>query len=240
MSHDLVAGKDEEVGSRTIAIDDRRASVLKAFARPGLRLQRLLMPLWVWIRQWREYSKLSGAGAIARRAFANNSFDGVLTMVGVVMGSFVVGVEDAAVVLITGLSTALAIGISGGWGAYLTESAERRHEVAELEKTTLTDLENSKIGRAARSAVVIVAATDGLSPFMAAFVVVIPFFFAPLFPAIRYVYYASLGMALLALFGLGTYLASISDENKVAYGVKTAIAGVVCMGLSLLMERLST
>jgi VIT1/CCC1 family predicted Fe2+/Mn2+ transporter len=47
-------------------------------------------------------------------------------------------------------------------------------------------------------------------------------------------------MALLALFGLGTYLASISDENKVAYGVKTAIAGVVCMGLSLLMERLST
>jgi predicted membrane protein (TIGR00267 family) len=240
MSHDLVAGKDEEVGSRTIAIDDRRASVLKAFVRPGLRLQRLLMPLWVWIQQWREYSKLSGAGAIARRAFANNSFDGVLTMVGVVMGSFVVGVEDAAVVLITGLSTALAIGISGGWGAYLTESAERRHEVAELEKTTLTDLENSKIGRAARSAVVIVAATDGLSPFMAAFVVVIPFFFAPLFPAIRYVYYASLGMALLALFGLGTYLASISDENKVAYGVKTAIAGVVCMGLSLLMERLST
>jgi predicted membrane protein (TIGR00267 family) len=160
-------------------------------------------------------------------------------MVGVVMGSFVVGVTDTSVVLVTGLSTALAIGISGGWGAYLTESAERRHEIAELEKTTLTDLKDSKIGRAARSAVVIVAMVDGLSPFMAAFLVVIPFFFARFLPSIYYAYYASLGMALLALFGLGAYLANISEENKIAYGVKTAIAGIACMGLTLLIEGLS-
>jgi predicted membrane protein (TIGR00267 family) len=240
MRQDLIVSSDEEAGSSTIAIDDRKTlRTMSVFARTKQRLQRLLAPLWAWIQQWREYSELSGAGAIARRAFANNSFDGVLTMVGVVMGSFVVGVEDASVVLITGLSTALAIGISGGWGAYLTESAERRREVVELEKSTLTDLEDSKIGRAARSAVVIVAATDGLSPFLAAFVVVIPFFFAPLLPSIKYAFYGSLGMALLALFGLGTYLASISEENRVAYGVKTALAGIVSMGLSLLMERLS-
>lgn len=160
-------------------------------------------------------------------------------MVGVVMGSFVVGVKDSAIVLITGLSTALAIGVSGGWGAYLTESAERRRDLAELERTTLTDLHNSKIGKAARSAVVIVALVDGLSPFLAAFVVVIPFFFARFLPSVDYAYYASLGMALLALFGLGAYLANISEENKLAYGIKTAVAGVVCMGLTLLMERLS-
>ena len=82
------------------------------------------MTRWqVWFDRWREYSEISEAGKIARRAFANNSFDGVLTMIGVVMGNFVVGVQDGTVVLVTGLSTALAIGISGGWGAYLTESA---------------------------------------------------------------------------------------------------------------------
>ena len=90
--------------------------------------------------QWREYNRISEAGEIARRAFVNNSFDGVLTMMGVVMGNFVVGVQDAKVVLVTGLSTALAIGISGGWGAYLTESAERRQDIDELEQVTLTDL----------------------------------------------------------------------------------------------------
>mgnify|MGYP000384678857 CR=1 FL=1 len=94
-------------------------------------------------------------------------------------------------------------------------------------------------GKAARSAVITVAAVDGLSPFLSAFLVVIPFFFVPLLPSIDYAFYASLGMALLALFGLGVYLAGIAKENKIVYGAKTAVAGVACMGLTLLIERLS-
>ena len=196
-------------------------------------------PLVSRFERWREYSELSGAGDIARRAFANNSFDGILTMVGVVMGSFAVGVRDPKVVLVTGLSTAVAIGVSGGWGAYLTESAERRREMAELERTTLTDLSDTKIGKAARSAVWTVAAVDGLSPFLSAFFVVIPFLFAALLPSITFVFYASLIMALVALFGLGVYLGIVSDENRAAYGVKTTIAGMVCMGLTLLVELIA-
>ena len=229
------SGGSEEVGSSNV--DDPGAQRTSIHLKQ--RLRKFFRPFREWLQLWREYSELSGAGSIARRAFANNSFDGVLTMVGVVMGSLVVGVQDHTVVLITGLSTAMAIGISGGWGAYLAESAERRHEMAELEKNTLTDLHDTKIGKASRSAVVIVAAVDGLSPFLAAFVVVIPFFLTSLLPSIDYAYYASLGMALLALFGLGIYLASVSKENKLVYGTKTAIAGVACMGLTLLMERLS-
>jgi predicted membrane protein (TIGR00267 family) len=226
----------EEVGS-SISGDD--TGTQRASIRLKQRLRRFFKPFREWLQLWREYSELSGAGSIVRRAFANNSFDGVLTMVGVVMGSFVVGIQDATVVLITGLSTAAAIGISGGWGAYLAESAERRHEIAELEKNTLTDLHDTKIGKAARSAVVTVAAVDGLSPFLAAFLVVIPFFFTSLLPSIDYAFYASLGMALLSLFGLGVYLAGVSKENKLVYGIKTAIAGVACMGLTLLMAQLS-
>jgi len=226
---------EEKVG-KVVA---KPTSVVTTRARLKQRLCRISAPLRALAQRWREYSRLSGAGNIARRAFANNSFDGVLTMVGVVMGSFVVGVQDAKVILVTGLSTAVAIGISGGWGAYLTESAERNRELAELEKSTLTDLHGSNIGKAARAAVVIVAGVDGLSPFLAAFLVVIPFFFTSLLPSISYAFYASLGMALLALFGLGTYLAGISHENKIAYGVKTAIAGMICMGFSLFVEKLS-
>jgi predicted membrane protein (TIGR00267 family) len=198
-----------------------------------------MIPLQMRLDRWREYSKISEAGQIARRAFANNSFDGVLTMVGVVMGSFVAGVQDAPVVLVTGLSTALAIGISGGWGAYLTESAERSHAVDELEQFTLTELRDSKIGKASRMAVVMVAAVDGLSPFLAALLVLIPFFLAPLVPVIEHVYYASLGMSLLALFGLGLYLGRISRRNLVLSGVKTSIAGLVCIALSYALERVA-
>lgn len=217
----------------------RSLRALNAHPRPGLTPTRSFSPISSRLAQWRDYSALSGAGAIARRAFANNSFDGVLTMMGVVMGSYAVGVESSKVVLVTGLSTAIAIGISGGWGAYLTESAERRHEIAELEKTTLTDLSHSKIGKAARSAVWTVAAVDGLSPFLAAVFVVLPFFFEALLPGITVAYYASMAMALVALFGLGVYLGTVSSENRTAYGIKTMIAGIVCMGVTLLIELIS-
>ena len=189
--------------------------------------------------QWREYNRISEAGEIARRAFVNNSFDGVLTMMGVVMGNFVVGVQDAKVVLVTGLSTALAIGISGGWGAYLTESAERRQDIDELEQVTLTELHDTKIGKASRAAVVTVAAVDGLSPFLSALIVVLPFFLVSLLPSVWYAYYAAIALALVALFGLGIYLGRLSKRNLILSGLRTAFAGVVCMGLSYLLERLA-
>lgn len=192
-----------------------------------------------WFKKMREYSEISEAGNIARRAFANNSFDGILTMIGVVMGNFFVGVQDAKVVLVTGLSTALAIGISGGWGAYLTESAERRHSLGELEQLTLTELHDTKIGKASRMAVVLVAAVDGLSPFFSALVVVLPFFIAPLLPSVTVAYYASIVMSLLSLFALGLYLGNISKQNIILSGFRTSIAGGVCIGLSYLLERLS-
>ena len=191
------------------------------------------------LARWREYNRISEAGEIARRAFVNNSFDGVLTMTGVVMGNFVVGVEDAKVVLVTGLSTALAIGISGGWGAYLVESAERRQDIDELEQVTLTDLGDTKIGKASRAAVVTVAAVDGLSPFLSALVVVLPFFLVPLLPSVQYAYYAAIALAMMALFGLGIYLGRLSKRSLIMSGLRTAFAGVVCMGLSYLLERLT-
>ena len=196
-------------------------------------------PIQEQLEMLKEYSRIYHAGQIARRAFANNSFDGVLTMIGVVMGNFVVGVRDPKVVLVTGMSTALAIGISGGWGAYLTESAERRNEIDELERVTLTDLHDTKIGRASRVAVVMVAAVDGISPFLAAFLVVIPFFFASLFQSVDYAFYASLAMAILALFALGNYLGSISKQNLFLSGIKTSIAGLVCIALSYFLEQLA-
>jgi len=84
-----------------------------------------------------------------------------------------------------------------------------------------------------------VAAVDGLSPFLAALLVLIPFFLASLAPTIDYVYYASLGMSLVVLFGLGLYLGRISRRNLILSGVKTAIAGLVCIALSYALEQVA-
>lgn len=191
------------------------------------------------IETFREYNEISQAGLIARRAFVNNSFDGVLTMTGVIMGSLVVGVEDPRVVIVTGVSTATAIGISGGWGAYLAESAEREHAIEQLQGVTLTDLRDSKIGKASRLGVKIVAAVDGLAPFASALLVVFPFFLVPLLPDIAYAYYSSIALALVALFGLGIFLGKLSQRNMFLSGMKTVVAGIICIGITYLLELLA-
>ena len=194
-----------------------------------------MSPLRAALQRLREYDNLAGISEIGRRYFAMNAFDGALTIIGVLMGNLTAGVVDPRIVVSTGLSTCVAMGVSGLWGAYLTESAERKRDIIELSRHTLTDLNNTLIGKAQRAAVVMVAVIDGLSPFMAALVALIPFFVAGLFPAITWVYYTSLGMALLTLFGLGLFLGNISRENLIIYGFKTLIAGAASMLISYLL-----
>jgi predicted membrane protein (TIGR00267 family) len=195
-----------------------------------------MTPLRMQFRKWREYSEIADVGEIARRYFAMNAFDGVLTIIGVLMGNYMAKVREPRVVVVTGLSTSLAMGISGLWGSYLTESAERRREIDELEKQTLVDLHDTKIGKASRMAAVVVAIVDGLSPFLASLLVLLPFFVIEMLPSIEWGYYASIGMALITLFGLGLFLGHISKENLIVSGLKTVIAGGVSIALSYLLE----
>jgi predicted membrane protein (TIGR00267 family) len=185
--------------------------------------------------EFREYERIAGFWEIARRALANNAFDGILTTIGVLMGSYVAGVRSASIVVRTGIATSIAMGISGMWGAYLAESAERGRELAELEKISLTDLGSTKIARASRVAVIVVSAVDGLAPFISSMIVLIPMLLATLLSSILVAYALSIAVALASLFALGMFLGSICERNLVNYGVKTVVAGIVCIGVTYLL-----
>jgi len=184
----------------------------------------------------REYSRIASIAEIARRYFAMNAFDGVLTTIGIVMGNYISGVSDADVAIRIGVATSISMGVSGLWGAYLTEAAERQRDLAELEKISLTNLGQTKIGRASRLAVAVVALVDGLAPFAAALIVLIPLFVAPLIGNILISYVLSLAVALVTLFGLGMFLGHISGRNLVGYGLRTIVAGIVAIALGFLLE----
>ena len=193
-------------------------------------------PLTRWLQQLKEYEDIAQVGQIARRYFAMNAFDGVLTMIGVLIGNYSAGVESARVIISTGLATSMAIGVSGFWGAYFTESAERKRDLDDLESYTLTDLNETKIGRASRAAAIVVSLVDGLAPFLAALVVLLPFFFTSLWGEIYHSYYLSLAMALGVLFALGAFLGAISRENIALTGVKMIGAGLLAMVLGYLLS----
>lgn len=186
----------------------------------------------------KEYQEVAQIGEIARRYFAMNSFDGILTILGVLAGNYLAQVRNPATVIITGMSTSVSMAISGLWGAYLTESAERQRSLDDLEEQTLTDLSQTRIGRAGRAAVVIVAAVDSLAPLLASLLVLLPFFLSRLWANIFYSYYAAAAIAMLCLFGLGAFLGRISKQNVAIGGLKMIIAGAMAVVLSYVIEHL--
>lgn len=182
-----------------------------------------------------EYERITGFWGIARRALANNSFDGVLTMVGVLTGNYLGGIRHSTTVIRIGVAASISIGISGLWGAYLAESAERGRELAQLERMCLIDLKGTKFSRAARMAVAIVSLVDGFSPLISSLIVLLPFFFAPLISSILWSYALSLAIALVSLFGLGVFLGHISERNRISYGLRTVVAAIVAIAINFLL-----
>ncbi|MHA1670285.1 MAG: VIT1/CCC1 transporter family protein [Promethearchaeota archaeon] len=102
------------------------------------------------MKKWKKYSKMSDLGIIVRRKFFNNCFDGALTCAGIVSGLFIVFLKPGAVrntpstVIVYGFATALAIGISGLWGAFLSEEAERKKKISDLKKDMVIIDDNIK------------------------------------------------------------------------------------------------
>lgn len=179
------------------------------------------------LRTLRKYHRIARVGEIARRYFAMNAFDGVLTILGVLSGGYFGEIRNAGAIVTLGLTASFAMGVSGFYGAYMTERAERSRALADLEKSTLSDLKDTDIGHASTYATIVVSLVDGLSPFAAAAIAISPFFLGGGI-AIENAYYAAFILAFAELFGLGIYLGAISRERMILSGIKMVTAGIVC------------
>jgi len=191
-----------------------------------------------WLRRTlatlRHYHRVADVGEIARRYFAMNAFDGVLTTLGVLVGSYIGHVHSAHQVIAVGLGAAVAMGVSGFYGSYLIERAERDRSLRELEDVTLSSLEDSDIAAASTYATIVIALVDGVSPFVAAALVLLPFFVAP--SNMHAAYIVGVVIAFVELFLLGLFLGRVSRQRLVWSGVKLAVAGVLCVALSALLD----
>lgn len=188
------------------------------------------------LQRLREYDRIADISQIARRYFAMNAFDGILTMIGVLMGNFTAGVSQANIVVSTGLATSIAMAMSGLWGTSMTEMAERRRSLTDLEEQTLSDLSDTRIGEASRAAIVIVTIVDSASSFGAALLVLSPFFLATWVADISSLYWASIAIALLSLIGVGMFLGAVSRTNILISSLKMLGAGALTVGVSYFLR----
>jgi len=87
------------------------------------------------------YNEITNFTATARRYFVNNFYDGNLTVLGILLGFFVIVLKDptqptvkSVYVLMTGLGTSISMLISGMSGSYLSEKAEQKKMHIDLAK----------------------------------------------------------------------------------------------------------
>ncbi len=175
-------------------------------------------------------------GPIARRYFVKNGFDGSMTMLGIIVGAWVVNVTQAEIIVTAGLGACLAMGISGVSGAYMTERAERKRDLKKLETAMMKKLNDSVITDATSFVSFYAALVDGGSPILTALVSLSPFFllFHELI-GVQVAYISSLAVTLVTLFMLGIYLGRIAKENALLYGIQTLVAGVATVAIALML-----
>ncbi|MFX0083442.1 MAG: VIT1/CCC1 transporter family protein [Candidatus Hodarchaeota archaeon] len=91
----------------------------------------------------RVYSKITNLWAIARRYFVNNFYDGMLTVLGILLGFFALILKegqisvDSHLVILTGVGSSISMFISGITGSYLSEKAEQKKIKEELKRAMI-------------------------------------------------------------------------------------------------------
>lgn len=210
------------------------------------------MKLKKTIQQWKQYSKMSDLGEISRRKFFNNCFDGALTCAGIVSGIFIIFLGGSSIfiprnVITTGFATALAIGISGLWGAFLSEEAERKKKMLDMkkemaiieeegdEKTDKSkknkERENPLLERAENFATIVASLVDGGAPVLGSSLPLIPFFFGSSLTIVHFI--SSYCILIVLLIYLGIFLGKISGGGRFRYASHLVTAGVVTLLVSL-------
>ena len=168
------------------------------------------------------------ARGITRRYFVTNGFDGALTMLGLMVGFHSSGNVTLPVAITACLSAAVALCMSGLSSAYLSEMAERKKELQDLEQALLSDLSKSDYGKASRFVPILVAMVNGLSPLGISLTIIVPVWLAERgmqlpFPP----FLLAISIALFIIFLLGVMLGRLSNEFWLWTGLRTlAIAGL--------------
>jgi len=195
-----------------------------------MRVARLIHRLGYFLR-------VSSSHGIARRYFVVNGFDGALTMLGLCTGFFLSSDVDLGIVIQACLGAAIALAMSGLTSAYLSESAERRRWLSELEEAMIKDLSDSSHADAARLVPWFIALVNGLAPLLISMLIISPLWLAqaglalPLAPLPM-----AIAMAFACLFGLGLYLGRIDGTFWLWSGIRTLLIALVTVGLILLAE----
>ncbi|MBW2964622.1 VIT1/CCC1 transporter family protein [Candidatus Woesearchaeota archaeon] len=188
--------------------------------------------------KFKDFWKVLAEHEIVRRYVIINSFDGALTVLGIIFAEFFSNITDPKLIILPGLGAAVAMCVSGIWGAYSAERAEVRSSIRSMEAHLLHNLSGTEFTRKREKMAWMIGLVDGLSPLIAAIVIILPFFFLPSVLSMTAAYYAAFTLVAIILFLLGSFAGRIAKENVIKQGSVMLLAGVVIGAVFMLLTYL--
>ncbi len=179
------------------------------------------------VERYRQLAKVSHSGAITRRYFATNAFDGTLTIVGLVLGSYFALIQNPITVIRAGIGACIAMMFSGFAGTYFAERLIQREQLQELEKAMVRKLDKTLPSRVSSFVIVFSALVDGVAPFITGLLCLIPIIAAVLgITTWNLSVIMSILIGLIILFLLGFYIGKVARMNPWFQGLQTFFIGI--------------
>jgi len=178
--------------------------------------------------------RYSESAEYPRRYAVMNAFDGVITILGIILGSRLLGSAEAGQIVAASVGALIAMGVSGASGTYITEMAEQERRIKELQDAMLTNLEGTILVKAHREAAVISALVDSAAAIFAGLLAVAPYFLTVAgYLSEVAAFYSSLIISLSLLFALGVFLGKVAGRSLLFSGLKAL--GIGCLTLFFLL-----
>ena len=175
----------------------------------------------------RELLRDEDVRSISRRYFISNGFDGTLTSIGIVVGSYLSGISDGVTVFTIGIGAAVGLGTSAVWSVWEIERAEKRAELLRIESAMLEKLEDTELQKRSAGARKINSVASGAGPLVGIVLPLLPFLAERSYVTMLEATVVSVGIGVCVLFVFGAYLGSISEQNWVVAGIRMGLAGLV-------------
>jgi predicted membrane protein (TIGR00267 family) len=193
-----------------------------------------------WLKTLLETLKHESVGPIIRRFFINTLFDSTFMLLGIIVGSAFAGAAIGLnVIIITMLTTSLALGISTGVSVYEAESLEQERKIADLEKALFTDLDDTSIQKTAKYTILIATLINFATPLFSCAVTITPFILVAMgILSLNIAGWISVVLALSTLFGAGVYMGRIGKTNPYKKGLRMVAFGVLAFAIGFLLNLL--
>ena len=177
-----------------------------------------------------------GTWPTIRRYLVNTVFDSTFVMLGIIIGSAFSSDPNTRLTVVTILTSSVALGISTGVSTYEAENLEQSKRIDEIERAMLRPLDDTHIGRSARSSMLLISLVIFLAPLLVGLVILSPFLLID--GGAMTAAWIAIGLAIGVLFITGVLMGRSGGRNPWIQGARMAFIGVIAFVLCYYIEKL--